>query len=70
MLKRSEMFTFRNQFHLRMYQRLEFTQEVSIQHPIAAYKLHTVYFATDLIGCPKAGKGLMLDANNGIMTKS
>ena len=49
LLKRSEMFTFRNQFHLRMYQRLEFTQEVSIQHPIAAYKLHTVCFATDLI---------------------
>ena len=31
-----------------MYQKLEFTQEVSIQHPIAAYKLHIVYLAIDL----------------------
>ena len=32
-----------------MSQRFDFIQEVSIEHPIAAYKLHTVYFATDLI---------------------
>ena len=35
-----------------MYQKSEFTQGVSIQHPIAAYKLHAVYFATDLIWRP------------------
>ena len=49
MLKRLEMFIFRNQLRFRMYQKLEFTQEVSIRYPIAAYKLHTVHSATDLI---------------------
>ena len=49
MLKRLGMFIFRNQLRFRMYQKLEFTQEVSIPNPTAAYKLHTVYFATDLI---------------------
>ena len=43
------MFIFRNQFRLRLYQKLEFTQEVSIQHPLAVYKLHSVYLATDLM---------------------
>ena len=37
-----------------MYPKLELTKDVSIQHPIAAYKLHTVYFATHLIGRPIA----------------
>ena len=49
MLKRQEIFIHRTQPRSRMYQRFEFIQEVSIQHPIAAYKLHTVYFATDFI---------------------
>ena len=53
MLKRLEMFILRTQRRFRMYQKLEFTQEVSFQHPIAAYKLHAVYFATDLTGRPK-----------------
>ena len=43
------MLIFRTQLRLRMYQKLKFTQEVIIQRPIAAYKLHTVYVATDLI---------------------
>ena len=54
MLKRLGMFIFRNQLRFRMYQKLEFTQEVSIQYPIASYNLHTVYLATDLLWRPKA----------------
>ena len=47
------MFIFRNQLRFWMYQKLKkITQEVSIQHHIAAYKLHTVYFATYLIWRP------------------
>ena len=52
------MFILRTQPRFRMYQRLEFTQEVSIQHPIAAYKLHTVYLATDLTRRRKGGEGV------------
>ena len=48
MLKRPEMFYVRTQLHFRMYQKLKFIQEVSIQHPIAAHNLHNVYLATDL----------------------
>ena len=36
-----------------MYQKLDFRQEVNIWHAMAAYKLHTVYFATDLTWHPK-----------------
>ena len=54
MLQRPEMFILGTPLHYRMYQKLEFTQEVSVQHPTAAYKLHTVYFATNLIWCPKS----------------
>ena len=36
LLKSPEMFIFRNQLHFRMYQKMEFTQEVSIQHPVAS----------------------------------
>ena len=45
------MLVLRTQLRFRMYQKLEFTQEVNIQHPTAAYKLYTVCmcFATDLI---------------------
>ena len=46
MLKRLEMFIQRTQRRFRMYQKPEITQEVSIQPPTAAHKLHTVYFAT------------------------
>ena len=53
MLKRSEMFILRTQLRYRIYQKLEFTQELCIKHPIAAYKLHTVYFAAYLIWRPK-----------------
>ena len=49
MLQRSEAPFLRNQLRFRTYRKMEFMQEVSIQHPMAAYKLHTVYFATDLI---------------------
>ena len=42
------MFIFKTQLRFVMYQKLEFMKEVSIQHPIAAYKLHIMYFATDL----------------------
>ena len=53
MIKRPEMFILRTQLHFRIYQKLEFTQEVSIQYPVAAYKLHTVFFATDFLWRPK-----------------
>ena len=56
MLKRLEMFILRTQCRFRMYQKLEFALEVSIQHPIAAYKLRTVYFGPDLIWRPKGRK--------------
>ena len=49
MLKRPKNFILRTQLRCRMYQKLEFMQEVSIHYPTEAYKLHTVYFATDLI---------------------
>ena len=53
------MFILRTQPCFRMYLKLEFTQGGSIEHPIAAYKLPTVYFAKhtsyDVL---KAGKGL------------
>ena len=49
MLERPEIFILRTQLRFRVYQKLEFMQEVSVQHPKAAYKLHTVYLATDLI---------------------
>ena len=42
MLKRPEMFFPRTQLRFKMYQKLEFTQEVRIHHSIAAYKPHTV----------------------------
>ena len=43
------MFIIKTQLHFEMYQKLEFTQEVSIQYPIATYNLHTVYLATHLL---------------------
>ena len=49
MWKRPEMFIPKTQLCFRMYQKLEFMQEVSIEHPIAAYKLHTVCFAAHFI---------------------
>ena len=49
MINRPELLIFRTQLRFRMYQKLEYTQEVSIQHHPAVHKLHTVYFATDLI---------------------
>ena len=51
MLKRPEIFIFRTPFCFRMYQ-VKFTQEVSIQHSKAVFKLHTVYFATDVMWHP------------------
>ena len=52
--ERPEMFILRTQLCLRMYPKSEFTQEASIQHPTAAYKLHQVYFVvTDLMWRPK-----------------
>ena len=53
MLERPEIFILQTQLRFRVYQKLEFMQEVSVQHPKAAYKLHTVYLATDLIWHPK-----------------
>ena len=49
MLKRPEMFILRTQLLLRMYQKLELTQEASIQDPPAVYKLHALCFATHLV---------------------
>lgn len=43
------MFILRTQPRFRMYQKLYLMQEISIQYPIAAHKLHEVYFVTDLI---------------------
>ena len=53
MLTRPELFVFRTQLRFRTYQKLEYTQEGSIQHHSAVHNLHTVYFATDLIRRPK-----------------
>ena len=55
MLKTPEMFILRTQLYFSMYQKLklQFTQEVSIQDPIVAYTVHTVYLATDLLRRPK-----------------
>ena len=36
-----------------MYQKLEIMQQVSTEHPIAAYELHTVYFAAHFTWRPK-----------------
>ena len=52
-LKRPEMFIFRTQRPFRMYQKLELTQEVRIQH-----ELHTVYFDTSLTWRPKGRERL------------
>ena len=58
MLQRPEMFILGTPLHYRMYQKLEFTQEVSVQHPTAAYKLTLCVLPQTSYDVLKAGKWL------------